>query len=302
VSADRGRDAGTSARGPELDAEHEVDLARYWWAIVARWWLVALGIALGILIGYLLSLGGDRVFRATATIYLGQPLTPNSNTQVQGLQTNPSTVGQIVRSEAVVRAAAAAAGLDPDDLRAGISTRAVTGAVTRVGQTQLVEVSVRLPQRRQSADAANLLSEEVVERVSAYPSAKIDLLETQLESAQQQLEAVEEEITRFREAAEDPSLSGTERLVAIGLLSDAQEERTRVVEQMTQTSLSIALAEDVEHARVVTRASASRVAARDRSSSMIVGAVIGFLVGVLAALAWDPVKNRVRRTRSAPSS
>jgi uncharacterized protein involved in exopolysaccharide biosynthesis len=302
VSADRGREASAAGRGPELDAEHEVDLARYWWAIVARWWLVALGVAVGILIGYLVSLGGDRVFRSTATIYLGQPLTPNSNTQVQGLQTNPSTVGQIVRSEGVVRAVADAVGLDPDELRVGISTRAVTGAVTRVGQTQLVEVSVRLPQRRQSADAANLLSDEVVERVSAYPSAKIELLETQLESAQEQLEGVEAEVARLREAAEDPSLGGTERLVALSLLSDAQEERTRVIEQMTETSLSIALAQDVEHARVVTRASASRVAARNRSSSMIVGAVIGLLVGVLAALAWDPVRNRLRRTRSAPAS
>lgn len=301
MSAERGREPGSSGRGPELDVEHEVDLARYWWAIVARWWLVALSVAIGILIGYLVSLGGGQVFRSTATIYLGQPLTPNSGTQVQGLQTNPSTVGQIVRSDSLVRAVAESVGVDPDELRAGVSSRAVTGAVTRVGQTQLVEVTVRGPWRRQTADAANLLAEDVVERVSAYPREKIELLETQLAGAESQLEVLDEAVAGYREAAADASLSASERLVAVGLLADAQAERGRLLDQVTQTSLSIALARDVEHARVVTRGSATRVAARGRSSSLIVGAVIGLLVGVLLALAWEPVKARLGKPAAVTS-
>jgi uncharacterized protein involved in exopolysaccharide biosynthesis len=299
VSAERGRQRGPT---PELDAEHEVDVSRYWWAIVARWWLVALCVAVGILAGYLVSLGGGQVFRSTATIYLGQPLTPNSNTQVQGLQTNPSTVGQIVRSDSLVRAVADEVQVDPDELRAGISSRAVTGAVTRVGQTQLVEVSVRGPWRRQSADAANLLAEDVVDRVSSYPREKIELLETQLQGAESQIETLDEAIAGYRAAAGDTSLSASERLVAVGLLADAQAERGRLLDQVTQTSLSIALARDVEQARVVTRASAARVAARGRSSSLIVGAVIGLLVGVLLALVWEPVKARLARPASAASA
>jgi uncharacterized protein involved in exopolysaccharide biosynthesis len=301
VSVQREREPSASGRTPELDAEREVDLARYWWAIVARWWLVAIGIAVGILIGYLVSLGGGRVFRATSTVYLGQPLSPNANTQIQGLPTNPSVVGQIVRSEAVVRSVAGAVGVDPGELRAGISTRAVTGAVTRVGQTQLVEVSVRGPWRRQSADAANRLADQVVERVSGYPSAKIELLEAQLADARSQIETLGDQIEQYREAAEDPSLSGTDRLVAIGLLGDAQEELVRVQELVTQAELSVALARDVEHARVVTPASATRVAARSRGSSLVVGAVVGLLAGVLAALAWDPVRSRLGRSRRTPT-
>jgi uncharacterized protein involved in exopolysaccharide biosynthesis len=72
-----------------------------------------------------------------------------------------------------------------------------------------------------------------------------------------------------------------------------------LLDQVTQTSLSIALARDVEHARVVTKASAARVAARGRSSSLIVGAVIGLLVGVLLALVWEPVRTRLARPASA---
>ena len=101
------------------------------------------------------------------------------------------------------------------------------------------------------------------------------------------------------DALDDPSLSATEKLVLVGQLQAAEEEHGRVLDQVTQTSLAVALARDVEHASVVTRGSAAKVAARGRSSSLIVGAVIGLLVGVLMALAWDPVKARLARSRTA---
>ena len=50
-----------SARKADLDAEQEVDLGRYWSAIVARWWLPVLGFVAGAFIGYLTSLGNKDV-------------------------------------------------------------------------------------------------------------------------------------------------------------------------------------------------------------------------------------------------
>lgn len=86
---------------PELDleAEQEVDFRRYRNAVLARWWLPALGLVAGILGGYALALGGGDVYRAEATLYLGQPFTPNGGAPVPGLATNPSTVNEIVHSE-----------------------------------------------------------------------------------------------------------------------------------------------------------------------------------------------------------
>jgi capsular polysaccharide biosynthesis protein len=294
VSPDR-----TTGAVPEPDAEQEVDLARHWWAIVARWWLVVLCIALGLLIGYLVSLGGGRVFQAEATVYLGQPLTASGSAQLQGLGTNPSTVNQIVKSESVVRVVAEEVGVPPERLRAGISSSAVAGAVARVGQTQLVEVRVRGPWRRQSAEAANLLADEVVERVSGYPDAKIALLEELVAGQEGELGAVEESIDRYRQAIEtDATLGSAEKLVLVGLLDNAEQERGRLLDQKIQTELSLAVAREVERGRVVTRATPTRVSARGRGSSMIVGAVIGLLVGIVLALLWEPAKARLTRARA----
>lgn len=275
------------------EAEREVDLSRYWWAIVARWWLVAGAVAAGIVIGYLVSLGGGTVFQSTATVYLGQPLTPSGATQVQGLQTNPATVGQIVRSRSVVAAVAAAVDISPDELREGISSKPVSGSVARLGQTPLVELTVRGPWRRQGAEAANQLADEVVERVSGYAATKIEQLGLLLSSQEQTLAATEEAIERYREALDSgTSLSATDQLVLVGLLDGKERDHGQLVEERTQAQLSLALAEEVEHGQVVTRASASKVAARSRRSSLAVGAVVGLVAGLALAVGWEAVARR----------
>src|SRR5918998_6468228 len=109
----------------DLEAEQEVDFRRYWSAVLARWWLPALGLVAGILGGYALALGGGDVYRAEATLYLGQPFTPNGGAPVPGLATNPSTVNEIVHSEAALRRASEVSGMRLDRLRGNVTSRQV---------------------------------------------------------------------------------------------------------------------------------------------------------------------------------
>ncbi len=146
---------------PDLDAEREVDLRSYWDRIAAHWWLLLAGLAAGLVIGYLISLGGSQVYKAKAVVYLGQPLS-GSGVQVQSQATNPSTVRQIVTSEATIDSVARRVGLKPSQLRGHISTQAVTGAITRLGQNPLVAISVTGHLRGKVARAANGLARTVV--------------------------------------------------------------------------------------------------------------------------------------------
>src|SRR5512133_3791130 len=126
---------------PELDAERDVDLRRHWESVTTHWWLPLTGLAAGLVIGYLISLGGSQVFRAKTVVYLGQPLS-QGGVQVQSQNTNPSTVRQIVTSEATIQAVARKVGLRPGQLRGHISTQAVSGNISRLGQNPLVSISV----------------------------------------------------------------------------------------------------------------------------------------------------------------
>jgi len=283
---------------PELEAEQEVDFGRYGRTIARRWWLVALAVAAGVLVGWAVSLGGGAVYRATATVYLGQPLSPSGNAQIQSVATNPTTVNQIVRSASVTRPIAEALGVKPGKLRRGVSTKAVSGAVAKAGQTQLVEISVRGPWREESAEAANRLAETVVERVSGYVNAKIATLEPLAEAQAHELEALGARIDENEAAiASGTGLSTGERLALVNLGVLLEQRRGQLFEDSVQTTQLLTLARDVERAQVVTTAAAVEVAARSKRNSMLVGGVIGLIAGALLALLWEPLVGRRLQTR-----
>src|SRR5438105_9972482 len=102
---------------PELDEEQEVDLNRYWSALVARWWLAVVGLVVGVVIGALAWVGsGSGGFRSQAIIYLGQPLFPGTTTPTFPVGTNFKFVDQLIHSNAVLRQAAARVHVKPSAL------------------------------------------------------------------------------------------------------------------------------------------------------------------------------------------
>jgi capsular polysaccharide biosynthesis protein len=283
---------------PELEAEQEIDLGRYGRRLARRWWLLVLGLVVGGLVGWIFSSAASSdVNRAEATIYLGQPLSATGGSQVPSLQTNPAAVREIARSDEVVGEVAEQVGIEPRRLRAGISTSQVSGATVRTGQTnQLFEIAVRGPWPRATvAEATNLLAAEVVERTSAYADTKIAAYEARLEELNADIEAAEASIAELRAAATDSGASSQDKLTAVTLLGFARGDRSDLSEERLDVELLLAQARDVEKGEVVTEARASAVTPRSSRSSIVVGALIGLIVGLVAALAWDPIARRRRR-------
>src|SRR3954452_9116575 len=97
----------TRTREPELDAEQEVDFGRYARAVATRWWLPVAGLVAGAIVGYLISLSGTQVWKASATVYIWKTYNYSGKTTLLSQQTNPTSVGMIARSEEVIDTAAA---------------------------------------------------------------------------------------------------------------------------------------------------------------------------------------------------
>ncbi len=167
----------------ELEAEQEVDFGRYARTIAARWWLLVVGAVLGALIGFLFSLSDGKIYKATAQVYLGQPLAPDSAAAVT---TSPTTLGLVqafVTSEDAIEKAASAVGLRPVE---------TARPHHRATDTRHIEHADRRSRRRcsrfrspgriaaKTAAAANHLARQVVGKVGGYTSTKIDTLEQQL--------------------------------------------------------------------------------------------------------------------------
>jgi capsular polysaccharide biosynthesis protein len=283
---------------PDLDAEREVDLRSYWNTIATHWWLPLAGLAAGIVIGYLISLGGTQVYKAKAVVYLGQPLS-SGGLQVQSVATNPSTVRQIVLAPAIIDAVSRKVGLKPGQLRGHIATQAVTGNITRLGQNPLVSITVTGRFRGKVARAADALAEEVVssDALAGYSKEKIANLETLVTTEQAALKSLDTSTGQLQDALRQAGgLSTTERLILLGQLNGLQQQRLTTTDQLTTNQQQLALAKKVEApTRIGPRTVATKTTARSRRNTVLVAALIGLILGGIAALIYEPARRAVRR-------
>jgi len=278
----------------ELENEVEIDLGRLGRSLLRGWWLIALGIVVGGIIGFLAAQGGGELFQARAGVYLGQPLSTSGSSQLQSLQTNPSSVGQIVRGQALVRSIADQVGLGPATLRRNTSTRTVPGALTRNGQTPLVEVIVRGKDRDKVSEAANLFAAAVVVDVSSYADAKISNLEELIAEQESELARIDQNIEQTEALLADETVSATQRAVVVLGAGDQSQRRGALVEDRAKAQLDLTVAQEVERGRVVNTASATKVDARSSRSSIVVGVVVGGIIGIALALLLPAIRSRMR--------
>jgi hypothetical protein len=279
---------------PDLDAEREVDVGRYFDALVARWWLPVVGLLVGVAIGYLLSVGGKDTYRAQSTVYIGSPYAPNGNVLLPAsLVTNQSTVNRIVRSEETIQEVSRESGMPRRKLREGISTRQLRSGLGRLVPSQLYVVSVQGDDRAQVQGAARALSDRLVDRVSGFANAKIRGFRAELNLQNRQLEAIEQQVDAAQAALR--SSSGTEQAVWATALSVAEQRRGTLEQDRIETRQLLAQAEEVELPQVIARAVATKTTARSSRNSVAVAGFIGLLVGLAAALLWEPIAARTAR-------
>ena len=281
---------------PELDAERDVDLHRHWDTITTRWWLPVGGLVAGIIVGYLISLGGAQVYKAKATVYLGQPLS-QGGLQVQSVNTNPSSVRQIATAELTIRQVARKVGLRPEQLRGHISTQAVTGNISRLGQNPLVAITVTGHRRGAVANAANELANRVVNSraLAGYSKTKIENLQLLVDQEKAALAALSRNLKAQQDALGRASgLSTAEQLIALGQLNGLLQQQLTTTDQLTTNQQQLALAKDVEAPQIITPAAATITVLRRLRAVVFVAALIGLLLGIVAALVYEPATRAVR--------
>ncbi|HET9438014.1 MAG TPA: hypothetical protein VFO64_07415 [Gaiellaceae bacterium] len=285
-----------------LEEEQEVDLSSGWQRLKLRWWLPIGGLVVGALAGILLALASGSVWRAQTIVYLGQPFAPLGGGQIQSLATNPRTVGEIIRSEAAIQRASRISGIPESQLRSSISTRELVAVGQVRGINPLMEIAVKGSGKRRVELAADALADRVVERVSLYVTQKVGLLDEQVDVAEGQLAAVE---ARIREAQEqqdalatNDALAPVEKLLLSqnlnAVITTADARRSALQDDLVDARQLLNLAENVESSRVVEPAAASKTTARSSRTSLLVGALIGLILGAIAALVVDPIASRRR--------
>jgi hypothetical protein len=193
-------------------------------------------------------------------------------------------------------------------LRSAVSTKEIVETGQLRGVNPLVEIAVKGSGKRKVELAADALARRVTGRVSVYVAQKIDLLDSQVATAQTQLD---EANARIRAAQSqqatvlaDRSIPLDQRLLLTAnlnsVITTADARRAALQESLAESQQLLNLAQDVESSRVVEPAGASKTTARSSRSSLLVGALIGLILGTIAALLVDPIA--ARRNGTAPPS
>ena len=292
---------------PDYSGEQEVDFGRYWLAIVRRWWLPLGLLVVGGLIGVIAQTGGARPYEATTTVYLGQAFAPGSVSAVQSLPTRLSIVQEVVKAKPLVKQVAATVGLGAGKLRANISVKAIgVTSGTKEVSSPLVQIAVIDPSARKAVDAVAGLAAATVTEFSSYVDVKLATYKLRLDRADRERVVTAGRIAALQkqlDAASAAAIPATDKYLTIASLNNQiqfnQQRDFNLESSQFALKDSIALAQQVERARVVGQASAVRVAGSSKRSGLAVGVVVGFVLGLLAAILWEPALGLVKRARAA---
>jgi hypothetical protein len=276
---------------PHLDAEREVDLARWRRAVVALWWLPVAGLVLGAIVGVLYSFRGGTNYKATALISLGQPTSPGG-ALVPSYGTNPRAVSQIVSGAAYQRAAADAADMRASALRGHVSVGTVgTAGAGATRTTPLISLTVTGAHGKNVAIAANTLAQIVVKHTTeSYVTTKINTFNQTLNNVQFQLNGITAQlagINKALKAAAARNLDPFQQLLIIAQQSNAETRQGNLIAQQETLQQQLVFARQVESAIIVEKAAAVKASAHSRGSSLVVGALIGLILGAILAIAGE---------------
>jgi uncharacterized protein involved in exopolysaccharide biosynthesis len=279
-----------TAPRPAPDAEREIDLARWRRSLVTLWWIPVAGLVLGGIVGVLYSFRGGTSYTATALISLGQPTSPGG-ALVNSFGTNPRAVSQITSSASAQEFAAGKADMRPSALRGHVSIAQV-GTATGSGaarSTPLISLTVTGTHPVNTAAAANALAGRVVEETTAsYVGVKIKTFNATLQNVDTQITNVNKLLATVTAAEKaSKSLDPLQQLVIVSQENNAETRLGNLIAQQETLQQQLAFAKEVESAKVVEPARATKTSARSRTSSLVIGALIGLLIGAILAIAAD---------------
>ena len=198
------------------EQELELDLRQLWSALLRRKWVIALLFVAAVVAAYFASNAMTPVYEATTTVLVKGDSSPLQLPIFEGMsgtgQTQMQTSLEIFKSRTLALQTAKRLGFDWDEhtpefraFRSGISVSPVTAA-------NMIRISVQETDPEQAARIANALVDAFVEQSRLMNSRDLrgarEFVEEQLIRFEADLEAAEEALVRYQQAAEIVTPSG----------------------------------------------------------------------------------------------
>ena len=286
----------------DVEPEQEMDLGRVWRSVIARWWLLLVGFVVGAIVGLLVSLGGGKQWKATAELYLGQPLSA-AGAQLSSPPTSLGLATTFINQLPQLKHAALASGLTVAQLNGALSVKPILGLTgTKIGQpAPLMLLSVTGPKKIGVQLAADDLAKQVVLNLQPYAAQKIKIINARLTQESAQIADINRRLTAAENA--QAALAGSAANTALvanyaQIIATLSNERFSAQDDIVAAKQQIAQALGIESPRIVSHPESASQGGPSRRSGVIIGAIIGLVIGLLIAIFWEPVGTQVRKHQS----
>jgi hypothetical protein len=294
-----------------------VRVTEYFRRVARRWYVVVLSVVAAVALVFLHGVSGaTKQSAATASVYLGQPFTPGGASVLTSTPlSNPAISIQYVTSPQQIAAAAKAAGIDRRSLRKHVSVLSAAPAGSGGGAAgkastgsgpPTITINVEGPWTRAKVQTvANSLAQSLIAYANRYTTLKTKLIAQRVSLEKGELHSVLEVQRRAHQnldAIDASSAAPLDKVAAsspfVSDLSSAAEQIGTLTLNLTNDQVALVATKDIESAQFISRAVGHQVSAATRRSSLIIAAMVGLIVGIGLALAWEALSVRPRRARA----
>ena len=287
----------------------EVRVTDYARRVVRRWYIVVACVVIAVGLVFLHKVSGStNQATATASVYLGQPLSAGGGPIPQTPQSNSGIAVTFVKSTPTLANAAKASGLTAKRLHGHVSVLVssasaggTAGSASKAtGGSPTISITVEGPWSRQRVQAATeSLANSLIGFENRYTDIKRRQLKARITAEQaevKQLQAAVDHANAALQEVDRSSLSSTEKVAASAswgqILATSTQQLGDVSTQLPNDQIALAGVDAIESAQMISDAQGRQVSAVRRRSSFVVAAFIGFIVGVGLALLWDELRAR----------
>ncbi len=290
-------------------------MTEYFRRVARRWYVVVLSVVAAVALVFLHGVSGaTKQSAATASVYLGQPFTPGGASVLTSTPlSNPAISIQYVTAPQQIAKAAKAAGIDRRSLRRHVSVLSsapsgsgAAGKATTGGGPPTISINVEGPWTRAKVQTvANSLANSLIAYANRYTTLKTNLIAGRVETEQAQMKVLRDVQKRARanlNAIDSSTAAPLDKVAAssplVSDLSAAADQIGTLTLNLTNDQVALVATKDIESSQFISRAVGHNVSAATRRSSLIIAAIVGLIVGVGLALAWDALSVRPRRARA----
>jgi len=287
----------------------EVRVTDYARRVVRRWYIVVACVVIAVGLVFLHKVSGStNQATATASVYLGQPLSAGGGPIPQTPQSNSGIAVTFVKSTPTLANAAKASGLTAKRLQGHVSVLVssasaggTAGSASKAtGGSPTISITVEGPWSRQRVQAATeSLANSLIGFENRYTDIKRRQLKARIAAEQAEVKQLQAAVDRANAALQEvdrSGLSSTEKVAASAswgqILATSTQQLGDVSTQLPNDQIALAGVDAIESAQMISDAQGRQVSAVRRRSSFVVAAFIGFIVGVGLALLWDELRAR----------